>query len=272
MTIAAGTNGLSVEAIRRDLGVTGIGRSLHVYGTIDSTNARAAALARAGAPDGTVVVADAQTAGRGRRGVPWFSPPGVNLYVSVLFRRPLAIKAVPVFASIAALALVDAIDELGLHATIKWPNDVLVEGKKVAGTLVECAMRGEAVDYVVVGVGANLNVTPDALHDALGAAGRFAGALATFADGPIDRNAFATAYLRALDEWAQIYDAKGAAVVRAAWIERDILGGRRVEIRDVDGPTYQGRVLGMDEGGALLVQDTLGRTRSVTTGEVRLAD
>lgn len=271
-TIDAPESGLSVEAIRRELTGATVGQLLHVYGAIDSTNTRLARLARAGAPDGTVVIADAQTAAHGRRGVAWFSPPGVNLYASVLFRRPLAIKAVPVFAFIASLALVDAAEELGVHAVIKWPNDVLVDGKKVAGTLVECAMRGEVVDYVILGVGVNLNVEPSALLEALGPAGRFASSLGAFTDRVIDRNGFAAAWLRALDEWAQIYDARGPTVVLAAWHDRDILGGRRVDVREPDGGGYQGRVLGVEAGGALVVQDTRGRRREVRTGEIRLAD
>jgi BirA family biotin operon repressor/biotin-[acetyl-CoA-carboxylase] ligase len=264
--------GLSVEAIRREITGTTIGQLLHVYGTIDSTNARLARLAAGGAPDGTVVIADEQTAARGRRGARWFSPPGVNLYVSVLFRRPLTIEAAPVFTFIASIALVDAVDELGLHAVIKWPNDVLVDGKKVAGTLVECATRGDTVHYLILGVGVNLNVAPADLVAALGPAGRFAGSLGALTGDVIDRNAFAAAYLRALDEWAQIHEARGAAAVLAAWRDRDILGGRRVDVREADGSGYEGRALGVADGGALVVQDTRGRRHEVTTGEVRLAD
>ena len=264
--------GLSVDAIRRDLTGVGIAQSVHVYGSIDSTTTRLARLARAGAPDGTVVIADAQTAARGRDGAPWFSPPGLNLYLSVLFRRPLAIKDVPGFAFTASLALADTVEELGLHPVIRWPNDILVDGKKVAGTLVECAVRGDVVDYVILGVGVNLNVTRAELHAALGPAGRFATSLGAFLREPIDRNAFAAAFLRSLDEWTTIYDARGASTVLAAWRDRDILGGRRVNVHEADGLVYQGRVLGVQAEGPLVVQDTRGWRHEVTTGEVRLAD
>ena len=227
--------GLSVDAIRRELSGTMVGQMLHVYGTIDSTNARLARLAKAGAPDGTVVLADAQTAARGRRGIPWFSPSGVNLYASALFRRPLAAKDLPVFTLIMALAMVDAVDEVGLHAAIKWPNDILVGRKKVAGGLAECAMRGDVVDYVILGAAANLNVTSAALAQALGPTDHVATSLAELTGAPIDRNAFAASYLRALDEWAAVYDARGPQVVLAAWRDREILGARRVEVRGTVG-------------------------------------
>jgi BirA family transcriptional regulator, biotin operon repressor / biotin---[acetyl-CoA-carboxylase] ligase len=224
-------SGLSVDAIRRELWGTRVGRMLYVYGTLDSANARLARLETAGAPDGTVVLADAQTAACGRRGAPWFSPPGVNLYASVLFRRSFAVKDVPVFSFISALAVVDAVDELGLDAVIKWPNDVLVGRKKVACVREECAMRGDVVDHVILGVEVNINVTSSALAQALGPAGRHATSLAELTGGPIDRNAFASAYLRSLDEWAAIHDARGPDTVLAAWRDREILGGRRVEVR-----------------------------------------
>jgi BirA family biotin operon repressor/biotin-[acetyl-CoA-carboxylase] ligase len=225
-------SGLSVDAIRRELTGTTVGHMLYVFGAIDSTNARLSRLAKAGAPDGTVVLADAQTAARGRRDATWFSPAGVNLYASVLFRRPLAITDVPVFAFISSLALVDAVEELGVHAVIKWPNDVLVDGKKIGGTRVECAMRGDVVDHVILGVGVNLNVAPSDLAVALGPAGRFATSLAALTGATIDRNAFAATFLRALDEWVAIYDARGPASVVGAWRDREILGGRRVEVRE----------------------------------------
>jgi BirA family biotin operon repressor/biotin-[acetyl-CoA-carboxylase] ligase len=264
-------SGLSVDAIRRELSGTTVGQLLYVYGTLDSANARLARLAAAGAPDGTVVLADAQTAACGRRGAPWFSPPGVNLYASVLFRRSFTVKEVPVFSFITALAVVDAVDELGLHAVIKWPNDVLVGRKKVAGARGECAMRGDVADHVILGVGVNVNVTSFALAQALGSAGQLATSLAELTGEPIDRNAFAGTYLRALDEWAALHDARGPDSVLAAWRDREILGGRRVEVRDADG-SYEGRVLGVGADGHLIVREPYGDYHDVPSGEVRLAE
>jgi BirA family biotin operon repressor/biotin-[acetyl-CoA-carboxylase] ligase len=196
----------------------------------------------------------------------------VNLYVSVLFRRNMTIDAVPVFTFIASLALVDTLHELGVHAAIKWPNDVLVEGKKVAGTLAECAVRGDAVESVILGVGVNLNVAAAELAAALGPAGRFASSVSALTGEVVDRNAFAAAYLRALDDWAQTYETRGPSAIRAAWNDREILGGRRVDVREPDGSSYQARVSGIDAAGALVVQDTRGRRHAVTTGEIRIAD
>lgn len=140
-----------------------------------------------------------------------------------------------------------------------------------AGVRVDCVTHGEAVEHVILGVGVNVNVARSALVSTLGPAGRFATSLAALTGRVLDRNAFAAAYLRHLDRWAGIYEARGPAAVVAAWRDREILSGRRVEVRETD-RSYEGRVLGLGPGGELVVEDTRGRRRAVTTGEVRLAD
>ncbi len=262
---------LSAEAIGRGLRTAVIGRPLRVEGEVDSTNARLRALARDGAAEGTVVIAEGQTAGHGRRGQAWFSPPGVNLYASVLLRPRLAARELGVFSFMASLALTDAIAALGLPASIKWPNDVLVDGKKVAGTLVESGVRGETVDYVILGVGVNINVDLPALHEALGPAGAFATSLAAALGRPVDRNAFAASYLNRLEHWLQVWRKEGPAALRRAWADRDNLTGRRVEVRR-DGAGFEGRVAGVDEQGSLVVDDTLGRRHTLASAEIRLQD
>ncbi len=170
-----------------------------------------------------------------------------------------------------SLALSDAIKAEGLDSTIKWPNDVLVDTKKVAGTLVEFATIDTRVDYVILGVGANVNVTHDALRAALGSAGHAVRSLREAAGREIDRNRFAAAFLNHLDRWVRTYTTQGPDPLLAAWRDREILTGRRVEIRG-EGATYQGRVLGVDREGHLLLRDPRGKRRRVLTGEVRLAD
>lgn len=214
---------LSIELIRRTLSSETVGRQIYLFGEVSSTNAVLRDLAKAGAREGTVVLAEEQTAGRGRQGQPWFSPPGVNLYASVLFRPAIPPNAVLAFSFIASLALTDVIWAEGLPAAIKWPNDILVKRKKVAGTLVECATAGDRVEYVVLGVGVNLNVTREVLRTALGQASHAATSLRELAGHEIDRNAFAATFLTLLERWFRIYVERGAEAVLAAWRDRDIL-------------------------------------------------
>jgi BirA family biotin operon repressor/biotin-[acetyl-CoA-carboxylase] ligase len=265
------TDLLTIDGIRRRLVTDVVGRQIYLFGEVDSTNAKLRTLARGGAREGTVVLAESQTAGRGRRGQPWFSPSGVNLYASVLFRPALAVADMPAFALIPALAVADAVKDCGLDATIKWPNDVLVAGKKVAGSLVEAAVRGDVVEYVIVGVGVNLNVSRAALAAALGPAAGFATSLAAVAEREIDRNAFAAAFLNHLDAWVQAWRTYGSERIRAAWADRDVLTGRRVIVRGAR-EEHEGRALGIDERGRLLVRDPLGHRHVVTAEEVRMAD
>jgi BirA family biotin operon repressor/biotin-[acetyl-CoA-carboxylase] ligase len=238
---------LSIEEIRRQLTASTVGRRLHLLGDVDSTNLRCRDLARAGAPEGTVVMAEGQSAGRGRRGQAWLSPSGANLYASVLLRPLLRPRELPMFSFIGSLALVNAFEEHGAQAGIQWPNDILVDGKKVAGTLVDSGLRGERVEYAVLGVGANLDVEPEVLG----------------------RNAFAASFFNRLDEWLDIWKDRGPHAVRAAWADHDLLRGGHVEVRAHSERLYEARVVGLDPDGGLVVEDTRGRRHTLVNEEVQ---
>ena len=261
---------LDIDVIKKQLD-SHAEREIRVLDTVTSTNAALRELAKAGAPEGTIVIADAQTAGHGRFAKPWFSPPGVNIYASVLYRPSIGPRDVGGFSLVASLAVSDAILGEGLRSTIKWPNDVLIGGKKVAGTLVEFTARGELVEYVILGLGVNVNVPRRALRGALGTSGLAADSLREAAGHELDRNLLAGKILNALDRWVKAYETGGLDPVLNAWRDRDILTGRRVEVRG-EGPAWIGRVLGVDREGHLVLRDPRGKQRRVLAGEIRLAD
>lgn len=265
------TDALAIDRIRRDLSSERVGCHLYLFGEVNSTNEALRNLARAGAVEGTVVLAECQGAGRGRLGKTWYSPPNVNLYASVLFRPSIAPRDVPGFSFLSGLALADAVREEGVEPAIKWPNDILVERKKVAGSLAEFAAAGARVEFAILGVGVNLNVGRDELLEALGDAGLAATSLAHAAGREIDRNAFTSRFLTLLDEWHQIYLAKGPRTILDAWRERDIVTGRRVFVRE-DREAYDGKALGVGADGLLVVEDSRGAIRKIMAGEVRLLD
>ncbi|TNJ39549.1 biotin--[acetyl-CoA-carboxylase] ligase [Chlorobaculum thiosulfatiphilum] len=144
------------------LDTASFGRNFIYLASTDSTNLRARALARDGAPEGAVVVADSQTGGRGRMRRAWVSPAGVNLYCSIVLRPPVPSVRVPEIPLVAAAAIHGAISEecVGLSAFIKWPNDIIVAGRKLCGILCEMESEPDCTHFVVVGFGLNVNLDP----------------------------------------------------------------------------------------------------------------
>lgn len=266
----AEVNALSIDLLRHRLVTDRVGFQTYLFGEVGSTNAVLRRLAEIGAADGTVVLAETQTAGRGRLGKPWFSPPGVNLYTSVLLRPSIAPPAVPVFSMIGSLAVGDAVSAEGAPAAMKWPNDVVVDGRKVAGTLVMFASGGDRVDYVIVGVGVNVNVDRAMLVTGLGPAASGAASLAEVLHRPVDRNALGAGFLNALEAWDDEYRARGPEPILAAWRERDALVGRRIDVREAR-RQYLARAIGVSPDGRLVVEDEGGTRLALTDAEVSFA-
>ena len=222
-----------------------------------STNDEAARLARAGARHGTVVVADAQKAGRGRDGRVWSSPPG-GLYMSAVLRPPLPLGDVPPMTLASGIGVCDAARRAGAAAVLKWPNDVLVDGSKLAGVLVEAQSQGNRLDSVIVGVGVNLTneVPPGAIS------------LAEASGHSIDRAAFVASLLAAIERWVDRYVASGLEAIIPTCQDRLAIG---LSARaTVDGAPLVGAVAGLDLDGALLLRDDDGVLHRVRSGDVEV--
>jgi BirA family biotin operon repressor/biotin-[acetyl-CoA-carboxylase] ligase len=275
-TIDAGrAQGYRLEAVPDRLDAAELGarlrgrwRRVEWRADVDSTQRVARDLARDGAEEGTVVVAEAQSAGRGRLGRTWHSPPGVNLYCSILLRPAVAPATVPQVALVAGLAVARAIEAVGLAAELKWPNDVLVGGRKTAGVLTEMEAELDRVRVVVVGIGVNVNLAAADLPEYLRAT---ATSLATAAGRPIDRVGFAADVVAALEADYARFLAGGFAALRADWERRAALSGRRVTVRDAGGETT-GDDAGVDDDGALRLVDASGGIHRIVAGEVTVVD
>jgi len=232
------------------------------YATLGSTNGEAKALARAGAPDGTLVWADEQTAGRGRRGRVWLSPPG-NLYLSLVMRPAGAPSRAAQLGFVAALGLGDALAALAgpaLHLRYKWPNDLLANGRKFAGILLESeTSANDSVDFVVVGIGVNIVCAPGDVEFP---------ATSLIAEGvagvtpPVLLEGFA----RHFEGWARRWGEAGFAPLRMAWLARASGLGERVRVR-LERSTLFGRFLDLDDDGALVLDAAEGRRR-IAAGDV----
>ena len=230
----------------------------------DSTNDDAARLARAGARHGTVVIARAQRAGRGRDGRSWASPRDTGLYLSAVIRPPLPLVDVPPMTLAIGVGLCDAARAVGAPAVLKWPNDALVRGKKLAGVLVEAHSQGHRLDAVVVGIGVNL--APGALPPELAAT---ATTLADAVGAPVDRAVFVEHLLAQVERWIDRYIASGLAAIAPAWRER-MAPGIFARAR-ADGVDLCGELAGLDGDGALLLRDAGGQLHRVRSGDVEVA-
>jgi len=150
---------LSPETIKTGLVTEFMGQEVVYYQSIGSTNEAAKELAAQGAPQGTLVIADEQTAGKGRRGRSWLAPPGSSLLISLIFYPRLTLSQMPRLTMASSLAVACAIEEISsLSVHFKWPNDILLRGKKAGGILTEVSISGEIPDYAVVGIGLNVNL------------------------------------------------------------------------------------------------------------------
>lgn len=238
------------------------GYRLVALDTVGSTNDEAKRLARNGAPAGTVVWTKEQTAGRGRRGRNWTSPPG-NLYLSLLLRPGGTAARAAQLGFVAAVALGDALLDVarpGLRLAYKWPNDLLADGRKLAGILLESETSGgEAVDFAVIGIGVNIASKPEGTeYPATSLAGEGIAGVS-----PAD---LLTALLRHFDEWQHRWQRDGFAPLRAAWLARAAGLGKDIRVR-LERMTLFGRFLDLDDDGALLLETAEGRRR-IAAGEV----
>lgn len=234
------------------------GMRLLVRDETDSTNDEIRRLAQAGAEDGRVVLADRQTAGRGRRGAAWVCPPGEALAFSVLV-RPQEPKALwPRLALAAGLAVAEGIESSGVGAGIKWPNDVWVAGKKLCGVLVEAD-----ADFAVVGIGVNVNVAefPEALRET-------ATSLKLETGAGVNRADVLLSILRRLEVRRRQIGADFPELLKAVR-SRCVLTGREIGLLSADGPRA-GVCEGIGDGGELLLRTAAGLERIVQADEVRL--
>lgn len=259
---------LMPEAIQAGLQCRRIGVRVRCFETTDSTNLQACRLGDEGEGDGLVVLADRQSSGKGRLGRRWESPGGVNLYASVLLRPPIPPYEAPRLTFLSAVAVCRAITRCsGLQPTVKWPNDVLLNGAKVAGLLNEMSSETDQVHYVVLGIGVNLNMLPEQFPADL----RYpATSLALAAGKTVSRLEFTRTLLQEIDDLYELFLEQGSAPILAAWTELCDLTGKPVQV-DCHQLQILGTMLGLAEDGALLVRTAAGKIENVYAGDVRPA-
>ena len=259
---------LTVEEIATHLNAPLIGRRLICRSTTISTNADAFKLAEEGADEGTVVLADCQSGGKGRMGRVWASPAGVNLYFSVILRPAIMPFEAPQLTFLSAVAVARAIEKVEcLKPRIKWPNDVLLDGRKVAGLLNEMSAETDGVNFVILGVGINLNMTGGLFPENLR---HPATSLLLESGKPVARAVFAASVLVELDRLYAEFRERGFGTVREEWRSRCNAYGRELVVQDGDRQAARGMFAGIDGSGALLVRVGNGEITRILSGDVRI--
>jgi BirA family biotin operon repressor/biotin-[acetyl-CoA-carboxylase] ligase len=253
--------------IAAGLSTRSVGRRIIYRASAKSTNDIAKQAALDGCPHGTVVVAEEQVGGRGRLSRGWFSPMNRGLWFSVVLRPPFLPQEAPKLTLLMAAVLAEALASYpGVRVGIKWPNDILLGGKKIAGILTEMSAEMEAINYVVIGTGLNTNVPEDIMPAEL--RGK-AASLNEFAAAPVSRARLLSAILATLEK---IYDRtveSGFDFALGRWREYSITLGNKVRVSAPDGE-FTGDAVDIDPTGALIVRRDFGRTEKVLAGDVSI--
>lgn len=243
-------------------------RPVHYFESVESTNTLALAMGQDGAATGTVLVAEGQAKGRGRLGKAWASPTGTGLYATVLLRPAIPLAQLARLTLAAGLAVARAIDEVGgVSSAIKWPNDVLIGDRKVAGVLAECSLTSGAPPLVALGVGINLTTRREQFPPEIGAR---ATSLLEGCGKHIPKGLMLTALLRWLELMLSRLEQGDFTEILQEWRGRDATVGKRLAWLVSDGRTVHGVSLGPDQEGLLVIRDSDGQCHHVLSGDIRL--
>jgi len=244
-------------------------RDIVYFQETDSTNLRAKSLADGGAPEGTVVIAEGQTEGRGRRGRTWFSPAGEGIYVSIILRPALSPNEASRLTLLAAVAAAETVLQLTpLRVRIKWPNDIMVREKKLAGILTQVSTEMDAVDYIVVGLGLNVNTPLKSFPDDLR---NRATSIRAETKQPFPRIRLLRLYLEIFENRYETFRLSGFQPVLERWKELADIIGRKIRV-DLLNHHYKGEVVDIDHDGVLILRERNGTLQRIVSGDVTALD
>lgn len=260
---------LTEAIIQKGLTTTFIGSKIYAFGLLKSTNDYAFRLAEDGAPEGSVVIAEKQTAGRGRFGRTWYSPPGIGIWCSVVFRPTLFPWEAPRMTMIAALAVARCIRKMtDLPVVLKWPNDIFINGRKVCGILTELSAEVESISFVIVGIGLNVNQSEEAFPSNLRGT---ATSLYIECGHTIPRIELCQSLLFELEVVYRRMLETGFSELLPEIKSISCVLQREVSVK-VRNRTYKGKALDIDEQGGLALELPNGRIEHIIAGDVWLIE
>jgi len=247
--------------VTRDLDTKFTGKKIHYYEAVPSTMDLAMGLGMKGASEGTVILAETQTKGKGRLGRIWFSPKHKGIYLSLILRPKFSPERTPLLTLLSAVSICEAIKEYcGIDSQIKWPNDILIHNKKVAGILTELNAEMDEVNFVVIGIGLNVNNEKKSLISG-------STSLREVIGEEVSRVALLQEILRRIEANYIHFDQKGPKAIIDKWREYSVTLGKRVKVYS-HREHIEGQAVNIDADGGLMVRKDSGLTVKVMAGDV----
>lgn len=260
---------LNQAEIEAELETHFVGRRLFIEESLPSTQKLAHHLAEDKAKDGTVILAEEQTGGRGRLGRVWHSPKGTGIWMSLILRPDLPIRQTPQITLLAAVCVARAVQKLtGLTLEIKWPNDLLYEKKKLVGILTELQAEEGHVKSVIIGMGINVNVREEHISEDLK---EVATSLALILGHPVSRPRLIATILNEFEQLYLHYIKEGFRVIKLLWESYAMSFGRQIHARTLKGPVITGIAKGITDEGVLLLEDETGKTHHIYSADIELS-
>ena len=253
------------ENLKQNLNCIHIGTNIVFLPKTDSTNNLAKEYAKNNAPQGLVIIADSQTCGRGRIGKSWYSPPKTGIYLSILLKPDLKTDQLSLITLVAGVSAIETINEFSHQcANLKWPNDILINGKKVCGLLCEMIQRENNSCFLVIGIGINVNQVAGQFPDDLK---KVATSLRIINGSPIDRLTVIRSLLTTLDREYHVFLTEGGHSVIKKWSLNTDLFGKKVSVKRGAVITI-GTAMHLDESGRLVLRRDNGHDEAIDSGEI----
>ncbi|WP_349407550.1 biotin--[acetyl-CoA-carboxylase] ligase [Pseudalkalibacillus sp. SCS-8] len=260
-------NNLNPGEIKHQLKTEKFGHTIYYESQVTSTQELAHKHALDGTEEGSIVIADEQVSGKGRLGRAWHSPKGSGIWMSIILRPNIPPQKSPQLTLLAAVSVVQGIEEVtGLNGQIKWPNDILIDGKKVVGILTELQAEADRINSVIVGIGINVNTPREAFPEEIA---NTATSLKVEAGEEIERAKLVRAILEKMEKLYLLYLEHGFAPIKLLWEGSAASLGKRVRVRTITGVLF-GRAQGITEEGVLLVEDDEGTVHRVYSADIEL--
>ncbi len=261
-------NSLSPTQLELFLKTERLGRRIHYFDVVDSTQIIAHKLAQEGAPDGTIVIGEEQTAGRGRMSRPWESAKGTGIWMTIILRPDVSPQQASSFTLVVAVAVTMAIKTLYKHVepAIKWPNDLLINGKKCTGILTEMQAEADLVQALLVGIGINANqqekdFSPDIAN--------IATSLRIAAGEEINRAALVATILQYLEQFTELFVKEGFSSIKELWEQMSCTIGQRIEVTTLR-ERFEGIASGITDEGVLQLTLNDGTIRTIYSGDIKI--